>query len=394
MTSPRDAVIVSAVRTPLGSFQGALSPLTTPQLGSAAIRAAIERAQMSADAIELAAMGCVLQSGLGQNPARQAALGAGLSQSTPAVTLNKVCGSGMEAVIAAARAIQLGEIDVAVAGGMESMSNAPYLDKSTRRGARMGHVSLVDAMIHDGLWDAYSDQHMGLCAEKCASERGFTRQAQDAFARETTERAQAAQREGRFTAEIVPVEVPERKGPPRLVRDDEGPLSARPDKLASLRPAFQKDGTITAGNASSISDGAAALVLMSRERAERDGLPILASVTSHAVHAQAPIDFTLAPIGASQKALQRAHLTTGDIDLFEINEAFCVVTMAAIQALDLDRDKVNVKGGASVLGHPIGASGARILVTLIHAMREKGARRGLASLCIGGGEGIAMIVEC
>lgn len=393
MSSPRDVVIAGAARTPLGAFQGSLAPVAAPRLSAVAIKAAIDRAGLSPEAVELIEMGCVLQAGLGQNPARQAALCAGLTESTPAVTVNKVCGSGMEAVIAAARAIHLGEIDVAVAGGMESMTNAPYLDKSTRQGARMGNVALIDGMVHDGLWDVYSDQHMGLCAEKCASEQGFSRADQDAFARITTERAQAAQREGRFDAEIAAVEVPQRKGDPILVREDDGPKAARPEKLPSLRPAFKKGGTITAGNASSISDGAAALVLMSRARAEQEGRPILATIKSHAVHARAPIDFTLAPIGACEKALARAGLTAQDIDLFEINEAFCAVTMAAIKALGLSHDRVNVKGGAAVLGHPIGASGARILVTLLYAMIETSARLGLASLCIGGGEGLCMVIE-
>lgn len=393
MSSPRDVVIVGAARTPLGAFQGSLAPIVAPRLGATAIAAAVERAGLSPEAIERVEMGCVLQAGLGQNPARQAAIHAGLSESTPAVTINKVCGSGMEAVIAATRAIRLGEIDVAVAGGMESMTNAPYLDKSTRQGARMGNVTMIDGMVHDGLWDAYSDQHMGLCAEKCASEQGFSREAQDAFARVTTERAQAAQREGRFEAEIAAVEVPQKKGAPLLLREDDGPRAARPEKLPNLRPAFKKDGTITAGNASSISDGAAALALMSRARAEKDGRPILATIRSHAVHARAPIDFTLAPIGACEKALAGAGLAARDIDRFEINEAFCVVTMAAIRALGLSHDRVNVKGGAAVLGHPIGASGARILVTLLYEMIEADARLGLASLCIGGGEGLAMVIE-
>lgn len=393
MSSPSDVVIAGAARTPLGAFQGSLAPIAAPHLGAVAIRAAIDRAGLCPEAVDLVEMGCVLQAGLGQNPARQASLGAGLAEATPAVTINKVCGSGMEAVIAAARALELGEIDVAVAGGMESMTNAPYLDRSTRQGARMGNVALLDGMIHDGLWDAYSDQHMGLCAEKCASEQGFSREEQDDFARITTERAQAAQRAGRFDAEIAPVEVPQRKCAPILVREDDGPKLARPEKLPGLKPAFKRDGTITAGNASSISDGAAALVLMRRARAEQDGLPILATIRSHAAHARAPIDFTLAPIDACKKALSRAGLAARDIDLFEINEAFCVVAMAAIRALGLLRDRVNVKGGAAVLGHPIGASGARILVTLLYEMIEAGAHLGLAALCIGGGEGLAMVIE-
>ncbi|MDR0966045.1 MAG: acetyl-CoA C-acetyltransferase [Myxococcales bacterium] len=391
--SPRDVVIVGAARTPLGAFQGSLAPLPATRLGATAIRAALERGGVRPESVELTIMGCVLQAGLGQAPARQAALGAGLGDSTPAVTLNKVCGSGIEAVIAAARAIQLGELDVAVAGGMESMTNAPYLDTSTRQGARMGNVTLIDAMIHDGLWDPYSNQHMGLCAEKCACEQGFTREAQDAFAKASGERAQAAQRAGKFDAEIVPIEVPQRRGEPIIVREDDGLKAARPDKLPLLRPAFKKDGTITAGNASSISDGAAALVLMSRERAAREGRSILATIRSHAAHAQPPIDFTLAPIGAMHKALDRAGLSIADIDLFEINEAFAVVTMAAMKALEIPAEKVNVKGGATVLGHPIGASGARLLVTLLYALIESNARRGLASLCIGGGEGIAVVIE-
>lgn len=392
-TSPRDVVIVGAARTPMGSFQGSLAPVTAPKLGAHAIKAALERSHVRPEDVQQVVMGCVLQAGLGQNAARQATLYAGIPDSVPAHTVNKVCGSGMEAVIEAMRAIQLGEIDVAVAGGMESMTNAPYLDHKTRAGARMGDVTLVDGMVHDGLWDAYSDQHMGLCAEKCAEEQGFSREDQDAFARESTLRAQAAQKSGAFADEIAPLEVPQRKGPAVLVSEDDGPKTAMPDKLPRLKPAFKKDGTITAGNASSISDGAAAVVLMSRERAERENREILATIRSHGVHSRAPIDFTLAPIGACEKALARAGLKAGDIDLFEINEAFCVVTMAAMKALGVGHDRVNVNGGACVLGHPIGASGTRILVTLVYALMKSGKKTGLASLCIGGGEGLAMVVE-
>ncbi len=389
----RDVVIVSAARTPIGAFQGSLAPLTAPRLGAAAIRAALERAKVPLKEVEQVLMGCVLQGGVGQAPARQAALYAGLPEATPCVTINKVCGSGMQSLIFGAQAIALGDADVIVAGGMESMSNAPYFSPQLREGARMGHVAMKDLMIHDGLWDPYNDMHMGNCGEKCAEEQGFSRADQDAFARESTLRAQRAQSAGLFKREIAPIEVPRKKGEPLVVAEDEGPKNAQPDKIASLRPAFKKDGTITAANASSINDGAAAIVLASAERASREGWPVLAKLRSWGSAALAPVDFTIAPAGAMKGALKRAQLTAGDIDLFEINEAFGVVTLANAKLLGIPLEKVNVRGGAVVLGHPIGASGCRIVVTLLHALEDEKKRLGLAGICIGGGEALAMVVE-
>ncbi len=389
----REVVIVSGARTPLGSFLGSLSPVAAPRLGAVAIEAAIERAGIARGAVDEVFMGCVLQAGVGQAPARQAALFAGLPEKTPCTTINKVCGSGLKAVIAGAQAIALGDADVVVAGGMESMSNVPYYDRSARQGARMGHVELIDGMIHDGLWDVYGQVHMGSCAEKCAVTQGIPRSAQDEYAKTSTERAQKAQQEGLFQAEIVPVPVAQKKGDPRVVSEDDGPKSARPDKIPTLRPAFQKDGTVTAANASSINDGAAAVVLMSAERAEAERRAILGRIAGYAGAARAPEEFTIAPADAIRKALGALRLGVGDVDLWEINEAFAVVALANNQLLGLDPAKVNVRGGAVCLGHPIGASGCRILVTLLYAMRDLGKRRGVASLCIGGGEALAMVVE-
>jgi len=388
-----EVVIVGAARTPIGAFQGSLSSLTAPRLGAIVIKAALERAGVAASEVKTVFMGHVLQGGVGQAPARQAALYAGLPNTVPCVTVNKVCGSGLEAVIEAARVIALGEADCVVAGGMESMSNAPYFSSTMRSGARMGNVELKDLMIHDGLWDPYNDMHMGMCGEKCAADFGFSRGAQDEFALESVRRAQKAQKDGAFAAEIVPVPVPQKKGDPILVSDDEGPKNARPDKIASLKPSFKKDGTITAANASSINDGAAAVVLMSAERARRENRTVLARLGFHGHAARDPVEFTIAPADAINQALTRAGLKASEIDLWEINEAFAVVAMANNKLLGLSADKVNVRGGATVLGHPIGASGARLLVTLIYAMKDLGKKRGLASLCIGGGEGIALIVE-
>jgi acetyl-CoA C-acetyltransferase len=364
-----------------------------PKLGSIAIRAALERAGVSPDAVGEVLMGCVLPAGLGQAPARQAAIGAGIPKNVPAATINKVCGSGLKTVILGAQAIQSGDADVVVAGGMESMSGAPYLLPKAREGLRLGHAEVVDSMIKDGLWDVYNDIHMGNCAELCAKEKGITREAQDAFAAESYRRALKAQAEGKFKGEIAPVEIPQRKGPPKLVMDDEEPRRGDIEKLSGLRPAFQKDGTVTAGNASSINDGGAAVVLMSRELAEQTGKRPLARVVAHAQHAQAPEWFTTAPAGAIEKALERAAWKKGDVDLWEINEAFAVVSLANNQLLGLTPDKVNVWGGAVALGHPIGASGCRVLVTLLAALADRKGKRGVASLCIGGGEGIALAVE-
>jgi acetyl-CoA C-acetyltransferase len=388
-----EVVVVGAARTPIGAFQGSLASLAAPRLGAIAIQAALQRAGVAAEQVQHVFMGEVLQGGVGQAPARQAALYAGLPKSVPCVTVNKVCGSGLEAVIEAARLIALGEAEVVVAGGMESMSNAPYFSHQLRGGARMGNVQFQDLMIHDGLWDPYNDMHMGMCGEKCAADFKLSRAAQDEFSIESTRRAQKAQAEGLFKAEIVPVQVPQKKGDPVLVSDDEGPKTAKPEKIAGLKPAFKKDGTVTAANASSINDGAAAVVLMSAERAKKEGRTVLCKLGATGHAARDPVEFTIAPADAINNALKTAGLKASDIDLWEINEAFAVVTMANNILLGLDPHKVNVKGGAVVLGHPIGASGCRLLVTLLYAMKERGAKKGCASLCIGGGEGIALIVE-
>ena len=389
----QDVVIVGAARTPVGAFQGSLSSVKAPQLGAVAIKAALERAGVTPDQVGTVYMGNVLQGGVGQAPARQAALFAGLPKTVPCVTVNKVCGSGLEAVAAGARAIALGEYDVVVAGGMESMSNAPYFSHDLRGGARMGDVKFKDLMIHDGLWDPYNDMHMGMCGEKCATDFGYTRSAQDEYSVASTQRAQKAQAEGAFKAEIVGVPVPQKKGDPVVVLEDEGPKNARPDKVAGLKPVFKKDGTITAANASSINDGGAAVVLMSAARAQKEGRTVLAKIVSTGYAARDPIEFTIAPADAIKQALGRAELKTNDIDLWEINEAFAVVAMANTKLAGIEASRVNVRGGAVVLGHPIGASGCRLLVTLLYAMKDLGKKRGCASLCIGGGEGIALIVE-
>ena len=389
----REVVIVGAARTPMGAFLGSLASVPAPMLGAVAIRAALERAGVGPESVDEVVLGNVLQAGVGQAPARQAAIFAGLPEKTPCWTLNKVCGSGLKAVIAGAQAIALGDADVVVAGGMESMSNVPYYDRSTRTGARMGNVELVDGMIHDGLWDVYGQQHMGMCAEHCATTQGISRAAQDEYAMESTRRAVAAQQSGAFRAEIVPVEIERKKGDTTVVAEDDGPKGARPDRIPTLRPVFKKDGTVTAANASSLNDGAAALVLMSAERAKREGRPVLARISGWGGAARAPIEFTIAPADAIRAMLEKSGLSTNDVDLWEINEAFAVVAVANNRLLGLDDKKVNVRGGAVVLGHPLGASGARILVTLLHAMKDHGARRGVASLCIGGGEAVALLVE-
>lgn len=389
-------VIVSVARTPLGGFQGELSSLTTPQLGAIAIKAAVERARLAPEQVQEVIMGCVLPAGLGQAPARQAVLGAGLPLSAGCTTINKVCGSGMKATMLAHDLILAGSNEVMVAGGMESMSNAPYLLSKARGGYRLGHGQMFDHMFLDGLEDSYSKENkgrlMGTFAEDCASHFNFSRQAQDEFAIASTTRAQAAINNGDFTWEVAPVTVPGRKGDV-LVDKDEQPLKAQIDKIPGLKPAFKKDGTVTPANSSSISDGAAALVLMRRSTADKLGLKPVATIVGHATHAQEPQWFTTAPVGAMQKVLAKAGWSTDDVDLWEINEAFAVVTMAAMHEMKLPHDKVNVNGGACSLGHPIGASGARILVTLIGALRKRGLKRGVASLCIGGGEATAMAIE-
>jgi acetyl-CoA C-acetyltransferase len=388
----RDVVIVGAARTPIGSFLGALAGVPAPKLGATAIKAALERAGVAPSDIGLVHMGSVLQAGVGQAPARQAALFAGLPQSVPCVTVNKVCGSGLEAVLGVARAIAAGEIEIGVAGGMESMSNAPHILRNSRGGTKMGPLDTADSMVSDGLWDPYSNQHMGNCAELCAKEKNFSRAQQDEFAAESYKRALQAQKDGSFKAEIVPVEIADKKGTIKVDTDEE-PGKGNIEKLAGLRTAFQKDGTITAGNASSINDGGAALVLMSADEAKKRGLKILAKLVSWGYHAQAPEWFTTAPAQAITNALTKAKWDAKKVDLWEINEAFSVVSLANNQMLGLDASKVNIWGGAYALGHPIGASGARILVTLVHQMIAKDAKTGGASLCIGGGEGIALLVE-
>jgi len=387
-------VIVSAVRTPMGGLQGDLKSLTAPQLGSAAIRGAVERAGIDAASVEQVLFGCVLPAGPGQAPARQAALGAGLDKHTTCTTLNKMCGSGMQAAIMAHDLLLAGTADVVVAGGMESMTNAPYLLDKARGGYRMGHGKIIDHMFMDGLEDAYDKGRlMGTFAEDCAQANAFSREAQDQFAITSLTRAQDAISSGRFAAEIVPVEVTEGKEK-RVIKDDEQPPKARLDKIPQLKPAFREGGTVTAANSSSISDGAAALVLMRRSEAEKRGLEALAVIHGHAAFADTPALFPTAPIGAIDKLMKRTGWNLADVDLFEINEAFAVVTLAAMKHLDLPHDKVNIHGGACALGHPIGASGARILVTLLSALRQNNLRRGVAAICIGGGEATAMAVEC
>jgi acetyl-CoA C-acetyltransferase len=386
-------VIVSAVRTPMGGFQGDLSSQTAPQLGSVAIRAAVERAGLPAADIEQVLFGCVLPAGLGQAPARQAALGAGLGNGTLCTTLNKMCGSGMQAAIMGHDLLLAGSAEVVVAGGMESMSNAPYLLDKARSGYRMGHGKVIDHMFFDGLEDAYErGRLMGTFAEECASFESFSREAQDAFAIASLTRAQDAMKEGRFDAEIVPVQVTVGKEQ-KTVTQDEQPPKARLDKIPDLKPAFRQGGTVTAANSSSISDGAAALVLMRQSQARRRGLQPLAVIRGHAAYANQPGLFPTAPIGAIEKLMGKTGWALSDVDLFEINEAFAVVALVAMSKLELSHEKVNVNGGACALGHPIGASGARILVTLLSALRQRGLQRGVAAICIGGGEATAMAVE-
>ena len=392
MNSP-DIVIVSATRTPLGAFQGALASVPAPQLGATAIRGALAQSRVAADEVSDVFMGHVLQAGVGQAPARQAAIAAGLSPATRCATIHKVCGSGLEAVILASRALAAGDATIAVAGGMENMSAAPYLLPKARAGFRLGHQQVIDSLIHDGLWDPYNSLHMGNCAEHCATKYNFTREQQDAYAAESFRRANAAQQDGRFAAEITPVEITGGRGEPMRVDRDEGPAKVNYEKLPKLKPAFDKAGTITAANASTINDGAAALVLTTADRARERGLKPLARIVAFGGHAQDPVWFTTAPISAAQNALKRAGWGSDDVDLWEVNEAFAVVALAFMRELALPHDRVNVRGGAISLGHPIGCSGARILVTLLAALRERGAKRGLAAICIGGGEGLAACVE-
>ena len=386
-------VIVSMARTPMGGFQGELKDKTAPELGAAAIKGAVERAQLDPNAIEEVMFGCVLPAGLGQAPARQAALGAGLNKHTVCTTVNKMCGSGMQTVIMAHDALLAGSVKVIVAGGMESMSNAPYLLDKARAGYRMGHGKVIDHMFFDGLEDAYDKGRlMGTFAEDSAQAYGFSRQEQDDFAIQSLERAQQAMQQGVFSDEIIAVEVAQRKQTV-TISEDEQPPKADVSKIRQLRPAFSKDGTVTAANSSSISDGAAALVLMRESEAKQRGLTSIAAIRGHSAYAAEPYLFTTAPVGAINKLMQRTGWSLDQVDLFEINEAFAVVTMIAMRELKLTADKVNVRGGACALGHPIGASGARILVTLLSALKQQNKRYGVASLCIGGGEATALAVE-
>lgn len=386
-------VIVSAVRTPMGGFLGDFKDASAATLGAAAVRAAIERAQLGADQIDEAILGCVLSAGQGQAPARQAVLGAGLDRGTPCTTINKMCGSGMKAVMQGHDALLAGSAGVVLAGGMESMSSAPYLLERARTGYRMGHGKVLDHMFLDGLEDAYDrGRLMGTFAEDCAQGYGFTRQQQDDYAIASLTRAQQAMRDGRFAAEIVPVTVKAGKET-REVSQDEQPPKARLDKIPTLKPAFREGGTVTAANSSSISDGAAALVLMRLSEAEKRGLAPLAAIRAHSSYAAAPNLFPTAPVGAIQRLLQRSGWGLGEVDLFEVNEAFAVVAMAAMRELDIPHAKLNVHGGACALGHPIGASAARILVTLLSALQQYDLKRGIASVCIGGGEATAIAVE-
>jgi acetyl-CoA C-acetyltransferase len=385
--------IVSAVRTPIGTFLGSLADLTAPKLGSAAIKAALERAKVSPDRVDEVFFGNVLSAGIGQAPARQASRGAGLPDKVPTTTVSKVCGSGLQSVVFGARAIALGDAEVVVTGGMESMSNAPYYLQKARSGYRMGNGELIDGMIYDGLWDPYSNSHMGQAGELCAKEFRFTREAQDDFTKESYRRALAAQKEGKFADEIVPIEVPQRKGDPKRVELDDEPGRGDVAKMGTLKPAFAKDGTITAANASKINDGASAVVLASERAVKEQGLTPLARIVGYGAAAQAPEWFTTAPAVAIDETTKRLGIAKSDIDLYEINEAFAVVAMACAQKCEIDLARVNVNGGAVALGHPIGASGARILTTLTHALRGRSAKRGLASICIGGGEAIALVIE-
>jgi len=389
----RDVVIVSAARTPVGSFQGSLSKVPCTELGALAVKEAVNRAGLSGDEIDEVIMGCVLPAGLGQAPARQAALGAGLPTTVECMTINKVCGSGLKSVMLAAQAISVGDADVIVAGGMESMTLAPYLVPQGRRGYRMGNGVIEDAMIKDGLWDPYNDFHMGSAADLCGKEYDISREDQDDFAVWSYQKTLEAQEAGRLDEEIVPVEVPARKGQTVLFKEDEEPKRFNEEKLRKLRPAFNKDGTVTAGNASSINDGAGAVVVMAADKAEGLGITPMAQIGVQCSAARPPEWFTIAPVDAMKKLFKKSGTGPDNIDLYEINEAFSVVVLHAIRELGIDKERVNVNGGAVAIGHPIGASGARILTTLLYAMKARDAKRGLACLCLGGGEAAALIVE-
>jgi len=389
----KNVVIVSYARTPLGSFKGALSTVSAPQLGATAIKGALEKCNLDGNQVDEVIMGCVLPAGLGQSPARQASIYAGIPNDVETLTINKMCGSGLKAIMQGQQSILVGDSDVVVAGGMENMSQSPHYLMGSRDGIRLGHGKLIDGMIHDGLWDVYNNQHMGNCAEICAKEYAFSRVDQDNFAERSYTRSQDAISKGLYEDEIVSVAVPQRKGEPIIVSVDEEPNRVDFDKMRALRPAFEKEGSVTAGNASTINDGAAAVVLMSEEKAKELGLTPLAKIVSQASAAHAPEWFTTAPVKAMNKAIEKAGLSMDEIDIFEINEAFSVVTMAAEKDLSLDSEKVNVLGGAVSMGHPIGASGARIMCTLLNVMKQKDVNLGMASICIGGGEASAVIVE-
>jgi acetyl-CoA C-acetyltransferase len=389
----KDVFIVDGMRTAMGSFQGSLSTVPAARLGATAIKGTVERSGVPADAIDEVWMGNVLLGGQGQAPARQAAIYAGLPKGVPCITLAKVCGSGLRTVMAASSAIKAGDAEVILAGGMENMTLAPYALPKARMGYRMGTGEIVDLMVNDGLWDVYNNYHMGIAAELCASEMGITREMQDEFAIASYTKAVAAIEAGEFKREILPVEVPGRRGAVTIVDQDEEPFRSKLDKIPSLRPAFKKDGTVTAANASSINDGAAAIVVASEDKVKDLNLTPKFRIVGYSSHAQEPEWFTTAPAEAIKKVMAKTGLTHADIDVYEINEAFSVVSLIVNRLCEIDNSKVNLRGGAVALGHPIGASGARILVTLMHVMEDKGLRRGLASLCIGGGEAVAMIIE-
>jgi acetyl-CoA C-acetyltransferase len=388
------AVIVGALRTPVGSFGGQFKDVAATELGAHAVRAALERAEIAGEEVDEVVFGCVLQAGLGQNPARQAAIGAGIPKEVPATTINMVCGSGLKAVAIASQMIRAGDVDIVVAGAMENMTRAPYLIPSGRFGARMGDAQLVDSMVHDGLWDAFNDIHMGLTAENLADQYNISREEQDEFAANSQQKAERAVAEGIFSDEIVPIEVPV-KGGTRMVDSDEHPRAGTTaDALAKLRPAFRRDGgTVTAGNSSGINDGAAAIVVMSASKANERGLRTFGTVESYASVGVDPKIMGIGPVPAVRKALARAGLELGDIDLFELNEAFAAQSLAVLRELNIDHERINPHGGAIALGHPVGASGGRILVTLLHEMRRRNAGRGLATLCVGGGQGQATIIR-
>ena len=393
MTSP-EVVVVSGCRTPVGTFGGALKDVSAVEMATVAVREAVRRAGIRPDQVDEVILGCILQAGLGMNPARQAAIKAGLPESVPALTVNKVCGSGLKAVILAAQAIRCGDAELVVAGGTESMSRAPFLLPGARWGERLGHGKVLDHMIHEGLTDAFHDIHMGITAENLAEKYSIGRAEQDAFAAESQARAEAAIREGRFKAEIVPVPIAQKKGDAKVVETDEHPRpGTTAESLGKLKPAFKKDGTVTAGNASGLNDGAAALVVASAERARQLGVKARARIVSYASAAVDPRIMGIGPVPAVKKALEKAGLGLDGVDLFELNEAFAAQSLAVVRELGVDPAKVNVNGGAIALGHPIGASGARILVTLLHALEARGLRTGVAALCIGGGQGVAMVIE-